>query len=217
MRRSGRVPPAVTLTGSVPSEGVSTDSLDDIRDRLIDAFRAYLAAEQGPERAIAVKKAAELLADAREHFYDSEGLPDLTGRSYDYRVFVGEAINAAGVPKAERNSLTASIRFQISPILHERHGEELAARGLDSGSTRDRARARRRQSSAILNLFGKGSPIRSADDIQRLAELVTSALERVRPADADVPAASEVLHQIVIAASEAQQRVTRQAAVGGAR
>ena len=74
-----------------------------------------------------VKRAAELLADARELFYTRDGEPDLLGRSYEYRVFVSETMDGAGVPKGDRASLMAAVRFHISPILHERHGEELAA------------------------------------------------------------------------------------------
>jgi len=187
---------------------VSTDALNQIRGRLTQTFRAYLdASERGPERAIAVKKAAELLADARELFYDSDGNADLMGRSYDYRMFVGGALDEAGVPKDERNALTSAIRFHISPIMHERHGEELASRGLDSGSTRDRARARRKQEAAVTRLFGGGAPITDVEDILRLTDLITGALARVRAPDEDFGAVSEALHRVVVAASDAQKRV----------
>jgi len=157
---------------------------------------------------IVVKRAAELLADARELFYTRDGEPDLLGRSYEYRVFVSETMDGAGVPKADRTSLMAAVRFHISPILHERHGEELAARGLDGGSTRDRARERRQEDASIIRLFGGGAPITDADDVIRLAELVIGASSRIHAITGDLSAASGAVARAMNELADVQKRLT---------
>lgn len=193
---------------SLTSWAVSTHSLDDTRDRLAGTFRSYLSLKKGPERVIVVKRAAELLADARELFYTRDGEPDLLGRSYEYRVFVSETMDGAGVPKADRTSLMAAVRFHISPILHERHGEELAARGLDGGSTRDRARERRQEDASIIRLFGGGAPITDADDVIRLAELVIGASSRIHAITGDLSAASGAVARAMNELADVQKRLT---------
>jgi len=207
---SSRTPSNRKCDALASIRAVGTDSLDEIRDRLTETFRSYVSLEKGPERAIAVKKAAALLADARELFYTRDGEPDLLGRSYEYRVFVGEAMDDARIPKSDRSSLMAAVRFHISPILHERHGGELAARGLDGGSIRDRARQRRQEDAAIIRFFGGGAPIKDADEVIRLADLVVGAFSRVHAVTGDLGAASDAVTRAVKELADAQKRITQE-------
>ncbi|UVK59042.1 hypothetical protein SEA_CEN1621_24 [Microbacterium phage Cen1621] len=187
-------------------------TLDTLRSDASRAMRAYIDAPgPGPERAIATKAAASALVDARELFYDRDGAPDLLGRSYEYRLFVKSALDEAGVPQSDRAGLQAAIRYQVSPILHERHGEELESRGLDSGSTRDRARRRRERESSILRVFGGGAPITNLDDATLAAHLARVAFTRIRPVEdasaRDIEELAEAFTRAASAGRDAAKRV----------
>ena len=191
---------------------MSTSTLDDLREKASAGMRAFmLAGNPGPERTIATLQAAEALAEAREHFYDREGAPDLLGRSYEYRLFVRSALDAADVPPGERSFIQNAIRYQMSTILHEKHGEELESRGLSNGSARDRGRRRRDRESAIIRVFGGGGPITSADDLELMANLSRAAFNRVleRPDDADEETADALAKAFTRAATGAKNAAAR--------
>ena len=187
-------------------------AIDELRKRAAKHMRAWRNADSPQERATATKGAAETLADARTHFYDRDGKADLLGRSYDYRLFVKGALDDAGIPQVARSSLQAAIRYHISPILHERHGEELVERGLTSGSTRDRGRQRRERESAVLHAFNGGAPITDYAEVVQVAHLARAAFNRVRhvdvPSDGSAELITEAFTRAAKAARDAAARAT---------
>jgi hypothetical protein len=187
------------------------DTLDDIRARASEGMRGYLANE-GPERTRGVRQAAEALAEARGHFYNREGAPDLLGRSYDYRQWVKAALDEADVPPSERPSLQSAIRFHISPILRDRYGEEeLTDLGLKPGSTVERGSRRRQRDARTLGLFRGGPPISDFDDALLVANLARLAVTRVTEAPSassrDLSELAGAFTRLATAAREASKRV----------
>lgn len=173
-------------------------------------MRAYVH-ETGPERTLGTKAAAEALIEARTLFRNRDGEPDLLGRSHDYREWVAQAIDNAGIPAADRTNLQAAIRHHISPMLRERFGHEVDELGLKPGSTVERRKVRRERDARILNLVTGGAPIDDADDATLLANVARLAVTRVVE-DTDAPAAvvedaSNALRRLASAANAAAKRV----------
>lgn len=155
-----------------------TETLDDIRTRAATAMRGYIANE-GAARTLHSKAAAEALVEARTHFFTRDGGVDYLGRSGDYRRFVAEALDEAGVPASARANIQAAIRYHVSPLLRERFGEEVAELGLDPDSSVDRARRRRERDARIVALFSGGSELTDLDDISAVANSARLAVSRI--------------------------------------
>ncbi|QWY81847.1 hypothetical protein SEA_HONK_24 [Microbacterium phage Honk] len=187
------------------------ETLDDIRTRASEGMRGYLANE-GPERTRGVRQAAEALAEARSHFFNREGEPDILGRSYDYRQWVKAALDDADVPPSTRPSLQSAIRFHISPILRERYGEdELTDLGLKPGSTVERGSRRRQRDARTLGLFRGGPAIDDLDDALLVANLARLAVTRVvvisTATPKDIAELSAAFTRLAAAARDAAKRV----------
>ncbi|WWV91858.1 hypothetical protein GMYAFLOJ_CDS0028 [Microbacterium phage phiMiGM15] len=189
---------------------MTSPELDEIKRRAADGMRGYLDHE-GAERTINAKKIAEALVDARPLFYTRNGDPDYLGSSHAYRAFVSSALDEAGVPKADRSSLQAAIRYHVSPMLRDRYGEEVARLGLEPGSTRERARRRSERDARIISLFSGGGEITDVDDALLAANLSRLAVSRV----SGVPGAGKVdkglvrdaFEKLETAVGEARRRI----------
>lgn len=188
-----------------------TATLDELREQASEGMRGYLALK-GAARAEATHTAAEAVAQAREHFETRNGDPDLLGRSSGYREWLKETMDYANVPDAARNNLQAALRFRISPILHERHGDELARRGLTAGSAAERGRHRKARERRTLALFGGGSPVTDLDDALLIANLARLATNRVISLPEATPHEASVVStnfaQLAKAAREASRRLS---------
>lgn len=141
-------------------------------------MRGYISHE-GPERTLHAKEVAEALIDARTHFFTRDGEPDYLGRSHEYRAWVSSALDAASVPKADRSSLQAAIRYHVSPMLRDRFGDEVSALGLEPGSTVERARRRKERDARLIGLFSGGGEVTELDDVLLIAAASRLAVRRV--------------------------------------
>ncbi|QDF14201.2 hypothetical protein SEA_GARDENSTATE_28 [Microbacterium phage GardenState] len=153
-------------------------SLEAIRTRAADAMRGYVDHE-GAERTLFAKDAARALIDSRLHFQTRDGETDLLGRSREYRQFVTACLDEAAIPRDDRASLQAAIRYHISPLIRERFPEEVAALGLEPGSTVERARRRKERDARILSLFAGGSEVDDPADVSLVLNLSRLALSRL--------------------------------------
>lgn len=168
-----------------PMTSAATPSVDVLRQRAADGMRRYLHTE-GADRTLAAKAAAEALVDARPLFQARDGSPDLLGRSAAYRAFVTEAQDEAGVPRDDRASLQAALRYHVSPLLRERYAEEVEALGLSAGSSVERGRRRKERDARVVALFAGGSELTDTAEVSMVANLARLGVSRVAgwPADA---------------------------------
>ncbi|MDR6868732.1 hypothetical protein J2Y69_003356 [Microbacterium resistens] len=153
-------------------------SVEVLLQRAAEGLRAYMATD-GPARTLAAKAAAEALVEARPLFQARDGSPDLLGRSSAYRAFVTQAQDEAGVPRDDRASVQAAIRYHVSPLLRERYAEEVEALGLSAGSSVERGRRRKERDSRVVTLFAGGSELSDAADLSLVANLARLGVSRV--------------------------------------
>ncbi|UDL14800.1 hypothetical protein SEA_GRETCHEN_26 [Microbacterium phage Gretchen] len=156
----------------------ASSSVETLRQRAADGMRTYLRTE-GAARTIAAKEAAEALVEARTLFQARDGSPDLLGRSKDYRAFVTEAQDEAGIPRDDRASLQAAIRYHVSPLLRERYAEEVEALGLSAGSSVERGRRRKERDAHVIALFAGGSALDNPAEVSMVANLARLGVSRV--------------------------------------
>lgn len=154
-------------------------SVEALLHRAADGFRAYMHAD-GAARTLAAKATAETLMEARASLFQArDGSPDLLGRSRDYRAFVTQAQDEAGVPRDDRASVQAAIRYHVSPLLRERYAEEVEALGLSAGSSVERGRRRKERDSRVVALFAGGSALTDPADISTLAGAARLGVSRI--------------------------------------
>ncbi|URQ05013.1 hypothetical protein SEA_ITER_25 [Arthrobacter phage Iter] len=157
-------------------------TLADIQKAAISCISASLTAAD-TERTDLLRDAARLFIDARAHFFNREGEPDWTGRTYAYRTWVREVMSEAHVPGDTVTSLQAAIRYHSGNLLRDRLGdEEIADLGLRKESPKQRSVEKRERSSGTLNLFGAGGEISDPEEITQLCTLAERALGRVNMA-----------------------------------
>lgn len=154
-------------------------ALAKLQERAAEGLRTFVSAEERAERTLAAKAAAEALVEARPYFTGRDGAPDLLGKSADYRTFVTEAQEMAGVPRADRASVQAAIRYHISPLLRAKHGAEVEKLGLAAGSSVERGRRRKERDARVVALFAGGSELLDTASISDAANLSRLAVSRV--------------------------------------
>ncbi|WDS52050.1 hypothetical protein SEA_CARON_24 [Microbacterium phage Caron] len=191
----------------------TTPALDTIRSRAAAGMRGY-ETHQGAERTLFAKEVANAFLDARTHFVTRDGKPDYLGRSGAYRAFVAEALDEAEIARENRAALQAAIRYHVSPLLRERFGEEVAALGLEPGSSVERARRRKERDSRILSLFAGGSEITDASDASLVANLARLAVSRIASLPSDTPALTlartrEEFKHLAEAVAAAEERLSK--------
>ncbi len=142
-------------------------------------MRTFMHSKEREVRTMAARAAAVALVDARPHFQMRDGSPDLLGRSAEYREFVTRAQDEAGVPRDDRASVQAAIRYHVSPLLRERHAKEVEALGLSAGSSVERGRRRKERDSRVVSLFAGGSELDDVHDVSMVANLARLGVSRV--------------------------------------
>ncbi|AWY04862.1 hypothetical protein PBI_FLOOF_25 [Microbacterium phage Floof] len=156
----------------------ASPSVEVLLKQAADGFRDYMKSE-GAARTLAAKSTAEALVDARPLFQARDGSPDLLGRSSDYRNFVTQAQDEAGVPRDDRASVQAAIRYHVSPLLRERYAEEVEALGLSAGSSVERGRRRKERDARVVAVFAGGSELSDIHDVELVANLARLGVSRV--------------------------------------
>jgi hypothetical protein len=127
-------------------------------------------------------KAAGRLVEARALFTDAEGRPDLRGRSFAYRQWLGQVFTDAGLTTVEAKVKAGNrLRFVVNIVLRERYSaEQLAEYGLQAENTRTRAQQRRVQQFEAAALFRPGARF-DGDQMSQAAELMSNAVRRMSP------------------------------------
>lgn len=150
---------------------------------LMESATAALARyHTGPEsdRTERLRDTARAFIAAREHFFTREGTPDWLGRTYAYRRWVREVMDAAHVPQDDLPTIQSAIRYHTGNMLREYlDPETLDALGLKHSSPRERSIEKRERNSGTLNLFGGGATITEADDVVQAVALVETFLRRL--------------------------------------
>lgn len=152
--------------------------LDEIREKAATAMRGYLSDGKNA-RTLRAKQIAEALVEARAHFETRDGTPDYLGRSYAYRTWVSDTLEAAGVPKGDRASLQSIVRYHVSPLLRERYGAEVTKLGLEEGDLKERQRRARERDARIVSIFSGGGELTEVEDALLVANLSRLAVNRV--------------------------------------
>lgn len=162
----------------------STKSLSSLTETATAALGRYYT---GPEadRTERLRDTAKAFVAAREHFFTREGSPDWLGRTYAYRRWVREAMDAAHVPADDLPTIQSAIRYHTGNVLRDYlDPETLDALGLKHSSPRERSVEKRERNSGTLSLFGGGAAITEADDVDHAVALVETFLRRLALADA---------------------------------
>lgn len=156
-----------------------TRQLDAIGRQVSTAVRR---AVRDPESHRAgLRRAAELLVEARLHFLTAEGEPDWKGRTYAYRTWYGGLLSDAGLSPAERETVSATIRYHVGNVMRERLSpEELAEAGLSAPSPIDRARLQRDTRAAIVRSV-KDAPAWGGVDALRALTVASALVDAVEP------------------------------------
>jgi hypothetical protein len=120
-------------------------------------------------KTVALKQLASLLVDLRSQF-ERNGMPDWNGRSFQYRAFVSNIFDGAGLSPAQRKEVVGLLRYHVGNELRERISpDELQKAGLKVESPKQR----------VLQAKGTYKTVETA--VKRLSEAVES-LEAI-PAD----------------------------------
>lgn len=156
----------------------TSNALADIRSQIAREIRHYRHAVNHPSPSVdptaMLRRVAELLVDAREHFLTADGEPDWKGTTAAYREFYSDALREAGLRGGDRLKVQAAIRYHVSIALRKRLPDKtIEALGLVRESARERGLAQQQRRAEIQALFTGGGPIEDADD-------VVTGLERIR-------------------------------------
>lgn len=169
-----------------------THDLVEIRDRAARAIRTARSIPRD-EATPYLREAAERFVDARALMLTPEGEPDWSGRSWEYRRWIGDVMGAAGVAPGDRAALLSAIRHHVSNVLHTRLDEDtLVSLGLRPIDARERSVEKRARQSRVLSAFRGGprldDPEVVADALQRaetmLRRIDTAAMQRAEEASA---------------------------------
>lgn len=121
---------------------------------------------------------ADLIVQARiDHFIRPDGGPDYKGKSYKYRVWFGELLDSLNLGD-ERAKLASRIRYATGNALRRQLTEDqMEDAKLSPISPRDRSTATyQNMTEPYMKLH---SPIRTAEDVDTIAELFTEALDKI--------------------------------------
>jgi len=68
---------------------------------------------------------AEILTRLRTLYRDTDGRPDMRGKSWEYREAVTSIYDRAGLDRVQRDRLSAAVRMRLSTVLREYMRDEL--------------------------------------------------------------------------------------------
>lgn len=130
-------------------------------------------------------QAAQLVVEARrDHFLTVDGSPDLQGRSYAYRQWYGEAVDAVGLKEDERTKLLGRMRFHIGNALRDSlTADELTSAGLLQVSPVKRGKANYEQRSMPHRIVTGTHRLSSDEEIDQLCEFLHGITTRLDPSN----------------------------------
>lgn len=143
--------------------GCSVANRTEVKRIEKEARRCLVSWETDPvSRTVTLKQLAALLVDLRS-LYTRNGMPDWSGRSFEYRAQVSWIMNSAGLLDEDRAKIIGLLRYHVGNELRERvPEEELLAAGLKAASPKQR----------VLDSKGTYKSVDTA--VKRLLEAVES-------------------------------------------
>ena len=139
--------------------------LETIQDRLVKALKAN-----------EMREAARWVVQARsEHFLTKEGLPDYSGRSWEYRSWFSDVTNSLNLPDPERARLMSRLRFHVGNRLRDEvREEELADAGLLKVSPAQRGKSNYEHRSLPYRIVTSGKKLTTDEEIAQVTEILYS-------------------------------------------
>lgn len=106
-------------------------------------------------KTIVLRKLAEVVVEIRSNFYDEETMqPDWRGKSWEYRQFMSELYESAGVPPASVAGVQSSLRYHVGNRLREVvPTDQLIRAGLLEESPKERMERQHNEATMILRLL----------------------------------------------------------------
>lgn len=158
--------------------------LPEVRDDAVRLARAYRSVADDRElRPPIMRELASVVLELRQLFTTEAGQPDWTGRSYAYRMALGEILSDAGIRRAELASFQAALRYHVGNQLRERlDDEQLAELGLLPTSPTERGRAARARNRTEREAVRARNPETIDVDALRALEGSRALLSRLDPA-----------------------------------
>lgn len=113
-------------------------SLPELRQRGTELVQWYHSLEEGKTGTL--QELAVVVVDIRSQFWDEElGQPDWRGKSWEYRQFIGEMYEQAGIPPDSVSTIQGSLRYHVGNELRKRVArDELDVAGLKAASPKER-------------------------------------------------------------------------------
>lgn len=124
-----------------------------------------------------LKRLAEVVVEVRSQFHDEEtGQPDWRGKSWEYRQFMTELYEAAGVPPASVAGVQSSLRYHTGNRLREVvPPEELERAGLLADSPKLRMEKQRNFADALYRALNEDSISKKVDDRRKAWRMLVEA------------------------------------------
>ena len=126
-------------------------------------------------------EAARWVVQARsEHFLTKEGLPDYSGRSWEYRSWFSDVTNSLDLSDLERSRLMSRLRFHVGNHLrNEVREEELAEAGLLKVSPAQRGKRNYEHRSLPYRIITSGRKLTTDEEIAQVTEILYSLSVRL--------------------------------------
>lgn len=119
-------------------------------------------ATEPTSKTVALKQLASLLVDLRSQ-YERNGMPDWSGRSFQYRAHVSTIFDSSDLSEKQRKDVVGLLRYHVGNELRDRlTSDELESAGLKAESPKQRV------------LQAKGSYKTAETAVKRLSEAVDS-------------------------------------------
>lgn len=131
----------------------SPPSLRTLKRRGVDLIQWYQSVEQSKTEIL--KTLAEVVVDIRSQFQDESGITDWRGNTWEYRRFMEDLYEKAGIPPDSKSTIQAALRYHVGNVLRSRvPRKELEAADLLATSPRERMASQRSEASAVLRALG---------------------------------------------------------------
>ena len=107
--RQARLPVPIDESGSM--------SLGDLQECGAELVRALDHLEKTSTDIL--RDLAAVVVGARSQFFTSEGLPDWSGKTWEYRVFIRKMYASAGVPPDSESKIQNSVRYHVRKLVRQ--------------------------------------------------------------------------------------------------
>jgi len=144
-------------------------------EKLVEEGAALLKDYVADPRTSVLRRLAPVIVELRSRFTLEDGRPDWSGRSPAYRAQMSDLYERVGLPKDQRDTVQAAMRYHIGNLIRERAPkDELLSVGLTATAPRQRSTATREARAAMTAAAGGTTP---RHEVDRLAVYAQALLE----------------------------------------